>query len=122
MKKLKLFGLVLPALVCGSVFAAENVMSLSYDGFFDRIEKLDKPEFQNVKLAFYLTEMSTGKPCGIKSVELKTKLKSKKVYFYESGEVVLPFDNSFVSSLLLRKDNFLVLEDGPISQKKTSIQ
>lgn len=95
MKILKLFGLVIPTLVCSSVFAAENIMSLSYDGFFDRIEKLDKPEFQNVKLAFYLKEMTTGKPCGIKSVQLKTKLKSKKVYFYESGEVILPFDKQY---------------------------
>lgn len=108
MKKLKLFGLVLPALVCSSVFAAENVMSLSYDGFFDRIEKLDKPEFQNVKLAFYLKEMTTGKPCNIKSVELKTKLKSKKVYFYDSGEVILPFDKQFdldKAQVVIEKEN-----------------
>ncbi len=65
---------------------------LSYDGFFDRIKKFDDPEFSNVKLAFYLKTLKTNQACKINSVYLKTKLKSKKVYFYETGEIVLPFD------------------------------
>ena len=95
MNKTLISTLLLSVLVAPIATANTKSLSLSYDGFFDRIEKLDKPEFQNVKLAFYLKEITTGQPCEINSVKLKTKLKSLDVYFYEDGEIILPFDKQF---------------------------
>ena len=68
---------------------------LNYDGFYDRIEKLNEPEFQKVKLAFYLRGLTDGAPCKIESAKLKTKLKSKDIYFYDDGEILLPLDRKF---------------------------
>lgn len=65
---------------------------LNYDGFFDRIAKLDKPEFSTVKLAFYLKLKSNGSICPVESVDLKTKLKSRTVYFDEWAEILIPYD------------------------------
>ncbi len=74
------------------VSSTDSTMVLNYDGFFDRIEKLDAPEFVDVKLAFYLKKLNDGAICPIESVRLKTKLKDKTVYFLETGEIILPFD------------------------------
>jgi hypothetical protein len=74
------------------VHANTKELILSYDGFFDRIEKLDEPQFATVKLAFYLRDIVTNKSCVIKDVKLKTKLKSRDVYFYDTGEILIPYD------------------------------
>lgn len=79
-------------LFASGVTEANNEMVLNYDGFFDRIEKLDEPNLMGVKLAFYLKQASDNQICPINSVKLKTKLKEKPVYFYDSGEIVLPYD------------------------------
>ena len=71
---------------------SDSTMILNYDGFFDRIEKFDSPEFVGVKLGFYLRKLNDGGVCPIESVRLKTKLKDKPVYFLESGEIILPYD------------------------------
>lgn len=91
--KIKMGAWIAPICLLASSFAvADTKMVLNYDGFFDRIEKLDEPEFTSVKLAFYLKQLSDGQVCPIKNVTLKTKLKEKPVYFYDTGEVVLPYD------------------------------
>lgn len=76
----------------GSVHANDNQLVLNYDGFFDRIEDLDEPEYQDIKLAFYFMD-KVGKACPVKSVKLQTKLKELEVYYLPSGEILLPFDH-----------------------------
>lgn len=72
-----------------------QIITLNYDGFFDRMDDLDEPEYVDVKLAFYLTQMNgvnQGQPCPIHSARLVTKIKQSNVYYLEDGEVLLPFD------------------------------
>lgn len=78
--------------ILGIAFNAQaEKISLNYDGFFDRMDDLNAPEYQNVKLAFYLKNKE-GQACKIESAELATKLVKKDVYFLDSGELLLPFD------------------------------
>lgn len=69
----------------------EKTMVLNYDGFFDRMDDLEAPEYSSIKLAFYL-RAATGKPCDVNAVFLKTKHKSIEVYTLPDGELLLPFD------------------------------
>lgn len=89
MRKTLLFLFLLSGAVCAS---DTQQMVLNYDGFFDRMESLDDPEFVDVKLAFYFTQRGKTNACPITSAKLKTELKSQDVYYFDSGEVVLPFD------------------------------
>lgn len=80
------------SLVALSNCALANTLVLNYDGFFDRMEDLNEPEYTGVKLAFYLTDKSSGLSCDIESATLETKLKTREIYVLEGGEILLPYD------------------------------
>ncbi len=110
---------------------SESTMVLNYDGFFDRIEKLDDPEFMDVKLAFYLKRLKDGSTCPIKSVNLKTKLKNKSVYFLDNGEVILPYDKQLdldKAHVVIEKNTFdecgldMRLESTKLFNKEVSVE
>jgi len=75
-----------------SVNAAQPELVLNYDGFFDRLDDLNEPEYADVTLGFFFKQVKNGEPCHIKSARLQSQTDSMKVYFLGSGEVLLPFD------------------------------
>jgi hypothetical protein len=87
----------------------ENALILNYDGFFDRMEEFDEPEFLGVKLAFYFKSKQTGKACAIESAQLKTQDRKKPVYYLDTGEVLLPFDEQLdmdkAKLIIVKKDD-----------------
>jgi len=91
MKFAKSFLLSLSLVLVAPSEAAQQLV-LNYDGFFDRLEDLDEPEYSKVTLGFYFKEIGSNEPCKMTSVKLKSQSESKDVYFYPSGEVLLPFD------------------------------
>jgi hypothetical protein len=90
-------ALVVALLSLGVVFDAfadkleTEQLVLNYDGFYDRLEQLDEPEYQQIKLAFYLKD-EKGLPCNIVAAQLATRFKQRDVYFFELGELLLPYD------------------------------
>ena len=91
---MKLNNILLASLLAMSPLslAKDNALVLNYDGFFDRMDDLDEPEYVDVKLAFYFKNKQNGEACKIDSAELKTQDRQKQVYFLASGELLLPFD------------------------------
>lgn len=90
--------------------ADTNIMQLNYDGFFDRMDDLDEPEYVDIKLAFYFNRLNSNVACPIRSAKLITKLKSMEVYYLEDGEVLLPFDEQLdmdKAKLLIETDRGL---------------
>lgn len=83
---------------------AQNKLELNYDGFFDRMKDLEEPEYQGVKLAFYLMDRE-GSPCPVSNAKLSTKVKEQEVYVLENGELLLPYEP------LLDQDKALLLID-----------
>lgn len=83
---------------------AQNKLELNYDGFFDRMKDLEEPEYQGVKLAFYLMDRE-GSPCPISNAKLSTKVKEQDVYVLENGELLLPYEP------LLDQDKALLIID-----------
>lgn len=83
---------------------AQDKLELNYDGFFDRMKDLEEPEYQGVKLAFYLMDRE-GQPCPVKAAKLATKLKQQEVYMLDSGELLLPYEP------LLDQDKALLVID-----------
>ena len=83
---------------------AQDKLELNYDGFFDRMKDLDEPEYQGVKLAFYLMDKQ-GQPCPVKEAKLTTKLKKQDVYVLDNGEILLPYEP------LLDQDKALLVID-----------
>ena len=72
--------------------AQDTKLILNYDGFFDRLDDLDEPEYADITLGFYFRKLGTQEPCGIRSAVIKSQTDERNVYFYPSGEVILPFD------------------------------
>lgn len=83
---------------------AQNKLELNYDGFFDRMKDLEEPEYQGVKLAFYLMDRE-GAPCPVSGAKLTTKIKMQDVYVLDSGELLLPYEP------LLDQDKALLVID-----------
>ena len=92
------FSITVPFLFAGTGIANstndQNLMVLNYDGFFDRMDDLEAPEYSSIKLAFYLKDKNS-EPCKVESVQLKTKQKSLDVYLMDDGELLLPFEPKF---------------------------
>ena len=86
------FLFLVAALFSSQMSAFEKEVILNYDGFFDRMDDLNEPEFVDIKLAFYFNELGSTNACPIIRSQIRTKLDSMDVYFLESGEVLLPFD------------------------------
>lgn len=82
---------LLALLFCAGQSVASDELVLNYDGFFDRMDDLNEPEYQGVKLAFYFVDKNNV-ACEIESAELKTKLDRMEIYTLPSGEILLPFD------------------------------
>ena len=89
------FLLLIAALFSSQMNAFEKQVVLNYDGFFDRMDDLNVPEFVDIKLAFYFVELGSTNACTIIRSQIRTKLDSMDVYFLESGELLLPFDCIF---------------------------
>lgn len=89
MQIVKLFLLTL--FVTAFFSKANNQLVLNYDGFFDRMDDLNEPQYQGIKLAFYLVDRN-NQPCEVDNAYLKTKLDEMEVYTLANGEVLLPFD------------------------------
>lgn len=87
---------------------AQDKLELNYDGFFDRMKDLDEPEYQGVKLAFYLMDKE-GQPCPVDDAKLTTKLKKQDVYVLDNGEILLPYepllDQDKALLVINKKDN-----------------
>lgn len=83
---------------------AQSKLELNYDGFFDRMKDLEEPEYQGIKLAFYLMDRE-GAPCPVSSAKLTTKVKKQEVYVLDNGELLLPFEP------LLDQDKALLVVD-----------
>lgn len=89
MKLSKIVLLTLSVLPFGAM--AQNTLELNYDGFFDRMKDLEEPEYQGVKLAFYLMDRE-GSPCPVSNAKLTTKVKEQEVYVLDDGELLLPYE------------------------------
>lgn len=85
--------LLVGALICAPVVTANdaNQLVFNYDGFFDRMDDLNEPQFHNIKLAFYLKNKQQ-QSCDVESVWLTTKVDKMEVYYLPNGELLLPFD------------------------------
>lgn len=102
---MKLTKVALVALSCLSLNAtAQDKLELNYDGFFDRMKDLEEPEYQGVKLAFYLMDRE-GIPCPVSGAKLTTKIKNQEVYVLDNGELLLPYEP------LLDQDKALLIID-----------
>ena len=84
--------LSLVLLLSGLAVASEKEVVLNYDVFFDRMDDLNEPEYVDIKLAFYFNELGKAKACPILDAKIKTKLDEMQVYYLDTGEVLLPFD------------------------------
>ena len=91
-KSIALAACISMLLTSSAVLAEPKQLILNYDGFFDRLDDLDEPEFSQVTLGFYFKQKGNGQACDIQSVTLKSQSDSRDVYFYATGEVLLPFD------------------------------
>lgn len=100
LSKIALFALSLMPLTA----VAQDKLELNYDGFFDRMKDLEEPEYQGVKLAFYLMDRE-GAPCPVSGAKLTTKLKEQDVYVLDNGELLLPYEP------LLDQDKALLIID-----------
>ena len=96
--------LLLALSLAPSAVLAQEKLELNYDGFFDRMKDLEEPEYQGVKLAFYLMDRE-GQPCPITSAKLSTKVKQQDVYVLDNGEMLLPYEP------LLDQDKALLVID-----------
>ncbi len=96
--------LLLALSLAPSAVLAQDKLELNYDGFFDRMKDLEEPEYQGVKLAFYLMDRE-GQPCPITTAKLSTKVKQQDVYVLDNGEMLLPYEP------LLDQDKALLVID-----------
>ena len=86
------FALASALCVTSPSIAQDTSLILNYDGFFDRLDDLDEPEYADITLGFYFRKLGSQQPCGIRSAVIKSQSDERNVYFYPSGEVILPFD------------------------------
>jgi hypothetical protein len=82
---------------------------LSYAGFYNRMKKLQQPEYSDITLAFALTEVNSKQACKFYSLKLISDQHNITVDVAGNGEVNLPFDealkNSNATLEILQADN-----------------
>mgnify|MGYP006187143829 CR=1 FL=1 len=76
---------------------------LSYNGFYNRMKKLQQPEYSDITLAFALTGERSGQACKYYSLGLKSDLHDIVLDIAGNGEISLPYDEAL-------KDSNAVLE------------
>ena len=86
MKKLATL-LMLASLSAG----ATEFATMGYDGFYDRLEVMNKKEFDAVTIQFSLVK-SNNDDCGIKDAYLTTEEIRTPVKFNNSGVIDLPYN------------------------------
>jgi len=93
---------MLPVLLMLSAPASADLL-LNYNGFYNRMKKLQQPEYSDITLAFALTGERSGQPCKYYSLGLKSDLHDIALDIAGNGEISLPYDEAL-------KDSNAVLE------------
>lgn len=91
------------ALVSTSFITSAKDFVASYDGFYDRMKVVNKGEFTQAKVGFYLTEMSSGESCILSKGHIITEKQEFPLNYSENMELLLPFDEK------LDKDKAMVI-------------
>lgn len=76
---------------------------LNYHGFYNRMKKLQQPEYSDITLAFALIGERSNKACKYYSLGLKSAVHDIKLDIAGNGEINLPYDETL-------KDNNAMLE------------
>ena len=71
---------------------------LSYNGFYNRMKKLQQPEYSDITLAFALTGERSGQACKYYSLGLKSDLHDIVLDIAGNGEISLPYDEALKNS------------------------
>ncbi|PAJ73311.1 hypothetical protein CJF42_16455 [Pseudoalteromonas sp. NBT06-2] len=96
------FGLSV-AIVSASFITTAKEFVASYDGFYDRMKIVNKGEYNQAKVGFYLKEMSSGENCSLSEGHIITEKQEFPLNFSEQMELLLPFDEK------LDKDKAMVV-------------
>lgn len=91
MRNLMLLLLVLSA-------PASADLLLNYNGFYNRMKKLQQPEYSDITLAFALTGTRTGQACKYYSLGLKSDRHDIALELAGNGEINLPYDEALKDS------------------------
>lgn len=91
------------ALVSTSFITTAKEFVASYDGFYDRMKVVNKGEFTQAKVGFYLKEFSSGESCILSKGHIITEKQEFPLNFSQSMELLLPFDEK------LDKDKAMVI-------------
>lgn len=91
LKIILLTGLVLP-----SVFPVVNAQDLvlNYDGFYNRIKKSKKADYNNTKLGIFLKNRASGQHCQISDARIRLDNAVTIVDIAQDNELMLPFDKA----------------------------
>jgi len=76
---------------CSFVTTAKDFMA-SYDGFYDRMKVVNKGEYTQAKVGFYLADMTSGDKCELSKGEIITEKQAFPLNYSEEMELLLPFD------------------------------
>lgn len=82
-------------LLAGPV-AADTVFS--YDGFYSRMKKAYKADYNDITMAFVLRKQGTADACDVIRVYLKSDIHFQDVSMAEGGEINLPYDEALKDS------------------------
>ncbi|MDK1311163.1 DUF2987 domain-containing protein [Pseudoalteromonas ardens] len=70
---------------------AQEEFVVSYDGFYDRLKVIEKGEFEFARVNFYLVDIATLAPCGIKSGKIVTETSEQPLNYTQEAQLLLPF-------------------------------
>ncbi|WP_240223866.1 DUF2987 domain-containing protein [Rheinheimera hassiensis] len=88
---------MLPLLLVLCAPASADLL-LSYNGFYNRMKKLQQPEYSDITLAFALTGERSGQACKYYSLGLKSDLHDITLDIAGNGEISLPYDEALKDS------------------------
>jgi len=91
------------ALVSTSFITSAKEFVASYDGFYDRMKIVNKGEFSQAKVGFYLIEMTSKESCVLSEGHILTEKQEFPLNYSEQMELLLPFDEK------LDKDKAMVI-------------
>ncbi|MGP9800881.1 DUF2987 domain-containing protein [Rheinheimera sp. NSM] len=83
--------LLLPAAVSADLL-------LNYNSFYQRMKKLQQPEYSDITLAFALIGERSGQPCKYYGLGLKSDRHEIKLDIAGNGEISLPYDEALKDS------------------------
>jgi len=100
----RFFTLVLSvALSSTSFITTAKEFVASYDGFYDRMKVVNKGEYTQAKVGFYLIERTSGENCILSEGHIITEKQEFPLSFSDKTELLLPFDEK------LDKDKAMVV-------------